>query len=117
MRELITPLLNVAERALDVAAARQKVIAQNMANVDTPGYHARDVDFSQELNKMLTDAGSFQVAPVSRVVPGLIERPDGNTVNIDRESLLLAQTQLRFETSIQVARAEFKRLQMAIQEP
>jgi flagellar basal-body rod protein FlgB len=111
MPELITPLLNVAERALDVAAARQKTLAQNMANIDTPGYRARDVDFERELQKMLASA-----APVSRVVPGLLERPDGNTVNIDRESLLLAQTQLKFDTAIQVARAEFKRLQMAIQE-
>lgn len=116
MPELVTGLLNVAERALDVAAARQKVISQNMANVDTPGYHARDVDFGQELRKLLTSGDSLKGNPVSRVVPGLIERPDGNTVNIDRESLLLAQTQLKFETSVQVARAEFKRLQMAIQE-
>jgi flagellar basal-body rod protein FlgB len=114
--DLITPLLNVAERALDVAAARQTVIAQNMANVDTPGYHARDVNFADELHRLLTSAGSQSAAPVSRVVPGLIERPDGNTVNVDRESLLLAQTQLKFDTAIQVARAEFKRLQMAIQE-
>jgi flagellar basal-body rod protein FlgB len=116
MPELITGLLNVAERALDIAAARQRAIAQNMANVDTPGYRARDVDFGAELQKMLNSGGSWSGEPVSRVVPGLLERPDGNTVNIDRESLLLAQTQLKFATSIQVARAEFKRIQMAIQE-
>lgn len=116
MPELITPLLNVAERALDVATARQKVIAQNMANVDTPGYRARDVDFSQELRRLLTSGDSAHLGPASRVVPGLLERPDGNTVNVDRESLLLAQTQLTFAASIQIARAEFKRLQMAIQE-
>jgi flagellar basal-body rod protein FlgB len=116
MAELITPLLNVAERALDVASARQRVIAQNMANVDTPGYHARDVDFAHELKKLLSGEIPENTQPVSQVVPGLIARPDGNTVNVDRESLLLAQTQLKFETSIQVARAEFKRVQMAIQE-
>ena len=53
-------------------------------------------------------------APVVREVPGLIERPDGNNVSIDRESLLMAQNQLAFQVAVQVLRAEFNRLQQAI---
>ncbi len=117
MPQLNTPLLNLAEKALDVASARHSAIANNMANVDTPGYHVRDVSFESELQRMLdAPEGAPGTAVVSRTVPGLVERPDGNNVNIDRESLLLAQTQLQFETAVQVVRSEFKRIQMAIQE-
>jgi flagellar basal-body rod protein FlgB len=116
MPQLNTPLLTLSERALDVATARQTTIAGNMANVDTPGYHTRDVDFGAELQRLLSDPGngtSMQAA--GRVVPGLIARPDGNNVSMERESLLSAQTQLQFDTAIQLVRAEFKRLQMAIE--
>ncbi|ABF40657.1 flagellar basal-body rod protein FlgB [Candidatus Koribacter versatilis Ellin345] len=117
MPELSTELLNVAERALDVSAARQRVIANNMANVDTPGYHTRDIDFAGQLRQMLGEAsGGSQTTLASRNVPGLVERPDGNNVNVERESLLMAHTQLEFNTAIQVIRSEFKRIQMAIQE-
>ena len=49
-----------------------------------------------------------------REVPGLIDRPDGNNVNIDREGLLMAQNQLQFQTEVALLRSEFSRLQMAI---
>ena len=117
MRQLSSPLLNLAERALDVAAARHTAIANNMANVDTPGYHVRDVDFGAELARRMNESeDATGTAVTSRTVPGLIERPDGNNVNVDRESLLLAQNQLQFDAAIQVVRAEFKRMQMAVQE-
>jgi len=45
-----------------------------------------------------------------------MERPDGNNVSVERESLLLAQTQLQFRTGVELLRSEFRRLQMAINE-
>ena len=47
---------------------------------------------------------------------GLLERPDGNNVNIDRESMLLAETQLEFRVGVQLLRGEFQRLMTAIKE-
>ena len=117
MTELSTGLLNVAERALDVAAARQRTIANNMANVDTPGFRTRDIDFASEVQQALDrQVGNGRFALRSRTVPGLVERPDGNNVNVERESLLMAHTQLQFNTAIQVVRSEFKRLELAIRE-
>ena len=117
MPQLTTPLLHIAERALDVATARQAAIANNLANVDTPGYQTRDVNFESELQRQLaTPEGTPANLVVSRAVPGLLQRPDGNNVNVDREGLLLAQTQLQFATAVQVIRSEFKRIRMAIQE-
>jgi flagellar basal-body rod protein FlgB len=49
-------------------------------------------------------------------VQGLMERPDGNNVNLDREGLLLAQTQLQFRMGIDLIKDEFHRIQTAIEE-
>ena len=47
-------------------------------------------------------------------VKGLLERPDGNNVNLDRESLLLAQTQLQYQMGIQLVKSQFHQLLSAI---
>ena len=115
MSLLSTPLLSLLGRALDLTAHRQELVSQNVANVDTPGYHARDIDFGSELQRALSAGGEDSPpTPVVREVPGLIERPDGNNVNIDRESLLMAQNQLQFQAEAAVLRSEFSRLQLAI---
>lgn len=102
-----TPLLT---RYLDLGAVRQRLIASNLANVDTPGYRTRDIDFGSEMQKALDQS------PTVRDVDGLIDRPDGNNVNVDREALLLAQNQLQFRVGVQLLRSEFRRLMTAINE-
>lgn len=109
-----TPMVGVLSHALDLTAQRQTLVSQNIANIDTPGYHARDIDFRQELERAVADDGDETATPLVRQVPGLIERPDGNNVSIDRESLLMAQNQLQFQTEAQLLHDEFNRLQSAI---
>jgi flagellar basal-body rod protein FlgB len=120
---LNTPQVEASSRFLDVLAFRNQLIASNMANVDTPGYRTLDINFSQELQRGHSedesDAGGLSYAsfsPVVRQVPGLMERPDGNNVSLDRESLLLADVQLRYNTAVQLLRAEFHRISSAIHE-
>ncbi len=114
MSLLDTPLTNLLSHALDLTSRRQAQVTQNIANIDTPGYRTRDLDFRTELQRALTSEDTAGTAPMTSEVPGLIERPDGNNVSIDRESLLMAQNQLQFQTEVQVLRSEFSRLQMAI---
>jgi flagellar basal-body rod protein FlgB len=113
---LDTPLLPTLTRALDLTAQRQTLVSQNIANIDTPGYHTRDIDFRQELQRALPGDEDVSAAavPFVRQVRGLIERPDGNNVSIDREGLLMAQNQLLFQTEMQLLHSEFNRLQLAI---
>jgi flagellar basal-body rod protein FlgB len=59
-------------------------------------------------------AASFE--PASMEVAGLPERPDGNNVNIDRESLLLSQTQLQYQMGVQLIKSQFHTLLTAIKE-
>ena len=109
-------------RFLDVDVARYKLIAGNLANIDTPGYRSRDLDFRAELRRASAQEQNSQVsglhlaayAPVARPVRGLMERPDGNNVSVERESLLLAEAQMKFNLGIQLLKDQFHTISLAI---
>jgi flagellar basal-body rod protein FlgB len=109
-----TKVIELASRALDLAALRHSLVSSNLANIDTPGYRTRDVDFARELRR--ASDGLNGVEPRVQEVRGLIARPDGNNVSLEREGLSLADTQLRYRLSVQLLRAEFRRLLAAINE-
>ncbi len=111
-----TDRIRLLAHYLDLTVARQSLVAGNLANADTPGYRALDIDFRSELQRALMQGGPQDSVPQVRQVPGLIERPDGNNVSIDRESLLLGQLQLQFRLGVQLLRGEFQRLRSAINE-
>ena len=122
MMTIDTPLIRGLERVLDRSALRHQVIATNLANVDTPGYHTRDVrEFAGDIEQAMagngdddSPVGAASFTPVVHEIRGLLERPDGNNVSVERESLLLAQNQLRFQVAVQFLKAEFHRLSSAI---
>jgi flagellar basal-body rod protein FlgB len=112
-------MVEALSRFLDVNVARHKLIASNLANIDTPGYRARDLDFRAELAR--AGAGGeygglsyAAYAPVARQVHGLIERPDGNDVSVERESLLMAETQMKFNLGVSLLKDEFHTISQAI---
>jgi flagellar basal-body rod protein FlgB len=118
-----TSMTDALGRFLDVDVARYKLIAVNLANIDTPGYHTRDLDFRSELRRAATaeasgidDAqlASFSTNPVPHTVRGLMERPDGNNVSVERESLLLAEAQMKFNLGVQLLKDQFHTISLAI---
>ena len=115
-----SPITEILSHCLDVETARYRLISSNLANIDTPGYRTRDLDFRSELRRALTEAsvgGGLQTArfePVARRVQGLIERPDGNNVSVERESLLLAETQMKFNVGVQLLKDQFHQISLAI---
>ena len=109
------PMLQMLQGFLQLTTERQQLIMSNMANVDTPGYHTKDIDFQSALQHVL-QRNDAQIAPASVQVQNLPERLDGNNVNIDRESLLLAQTQLQYQLGVQLVKSEFHKLYTAIKE-
>ena len=114
MSMIETPLMRGLERVLDRTAFRHQVIASNLANVDTPGYRTRDVrSFAAEIEQAMAGEPA-QFTPVAYTMRGLLERPDGNNVSVERESLLLAENQLRFQVAAQFLKAEFHRVLTAI---
>lgn len=103
-------------RYLDLAATEVKLTAANMANIDTPGYQTVGMDFARELRTALdgVDQGQAERQVQVRPVDGLIARPDGNNVSMDRESLNLAEAQLKFKTGVALLHGEYQRLLNAI---
>jgi len=111
-----TPMLQALQGFLTVTTDRQELVSTNMANVDTPGYQTKDIDFQNALEQAMDQGGGAQLAPASLDVPDLPARPDGNNVNIDRESMILSQTQFMHQIGVQLVKEEFHRLLTAIKE-
>jgi flagellar basal-body rod protein FlgB len=114
--EIETSMGEALGRYLDLATSETKLTALNMANIDTPGYKAVGLDFEAEMRQAMGDVnrGSPARSPRVRVVDGLIARPDGNNVSMDRESLNLAEAQLKFRVGVTLLRAENQRVMDAI---
>jgi flagellar basal-body rod protein FlgB len=99
------------EKYMDLLSAREKLVASNIANADTPGYKTRDVNFQDEFQSLL-EGGK----PEAVEVAGLKTKNDGNNVDVDRESRMLSETALRFSTASNLMRAQFRVLKSAITE-
>jgi flagellar basal-body rod protein FlgB len=102
-------------RYLDLSVSETKLTASNMANIDTPGYRTKGFDFGIEMGNALNAMGIKRPRPVEvHDVDGLISRPDGNNVSMDRESLHLAEAQLKFRMGVAFLRLENQRVMDAI---
>ena len=114
--QIATELSDQIARYLDLATAEAKLTAANMANVDTPGYRAVGMDFEAEMRGAINAVEQGLAPRKVRVaeVDGLVARPDGNDVSIDRESLNLAEAQLKFRTGVALLRQEYQRVMDAI---
>lgn len=114
--EIETRTSDQLTRYLDLAASQAKLTAVNMANIDTPGYRAVGMDFEAEMREAVDDVERGRGPRKVHVteVDGLIARPDGNNVSIDRESLQLAEAQLKFRTGVALLRQEYQRVMDAI---
>ncbi len=99
------------ERYMDLLSARQKLIASNIANADTPGYKTRDLDFQTEFQNLLQGGQPHTVE-----VQGLQTHNDGNNVSLDREARLLSENALRFSAASQMLRSQLRVLKSAIEE-
>ncbi|HLG98119.1 MAG TPA: flagellar basal body protein [Bryobacteraceae bacterium] len=87
---------------MNLLSARQKLVASNIANVDTPGCKAKDIDFQFEFLSQIQDGGPNVVE-----APGLAVNNDGNNVSLDREARL-AEYALRFNLASSLMRTQFK---------
>lgn len=98
---------------LDAATLRHRVIAQNLANLNTPGYHRLEVRFEDELAQRLSLGGA---RPQPQVVEGEggIERVDGNNVDIDDEMGRLSKNALLYNAYSQLIASKIGQMRSAI---
>ncbi|MCC6265783.1 MAG: flagellar basal body rod protein FlgB [Bryobacterales bacterium] len=107
---------------LDLLATRQKLVASNIANLDTPGYRTRDIDFQNELASALsrTQTGraveTGSAPPAASEVEGLALNNDGNNVSLDREARMLADNAMRFELGSSLLASRYRTIRLAIKE-
>src|SRR5580698_8762677 len=113
-----TAMSDALGQYLDLTSKQMQLTAGNMANVDTPGYKTQGFDFEQEFQRQLNNsagADGLEGAQVSvQDVDGLVARPDGNNVSMDREGMQLAKSQLQFKLGVQLLKSEFSTVMSAI---
>jgi flagellar basal-body rod protein FlgB len=98
--------------ALDGLALRQRTIANNIANVNTPDYHAKRVAFEEALAKSVeAGSGSTVATTASSLEP---TRLDGNNVNLDTETLSNIDTVLRYQFAAQAVNGPFTAIRSAM---
>jgi flagellar basal-body rod protein FlgB len=96
---------------MDLLGKRQQLVAANIANADTPGYRTKDIDFQFEFMSLIEGG-----APNVIEAPGLAAKNDGNNVNMERETRLLAENALRFNLASSLMRSQIRIVRSAIQE-
>ena len=104
------------ERAISGAALRQEVLANNMANAETPGFRRSDVDFHSTLAEaMKTESpDAIEASTFSPQQDQQVLRADGNGVDIDVESSNMAKNGLEYEALVSVAKARIGIIQSAM---
>ncbi len=116
MSDFFSSNFDTLPKALDASALSNTIIAQNLANVETPGYKRKEVDFENYLRKAMGDSDDLRmktdntkhisnypndissVKPRVRTVEDTLITNDGNNVDIDREEALLAANTIRYQS-------------------
>ncbi|MEC5344840.1 flagellar basal body rod protein FlgB [Brenneria populi] len=124
------------QEALNLRAQRQEILAGNIANADTPGYQARDINFSSELTKAIeqgrSGGGSLAMTATSErhiqhqttsysdldLLYRVPDQPalDGNTVDMDRERANFADNSLRYQADLTVLGGQIKGMMSVLED-
>jgi len=124
---------SLLSKVLDLRSQRHSVIASNLANVDTPGYKAVHVAFEDELKKALPETNTLNLAKTHTehiptqgsfddITPVVIKqgrhnpRPDGNTVDMDKEFVKMSKNQMMYSAVAKILGKKFEGLISAIRE-
>lgn len=119
--------INVLGKAADASWIRNDLIANNIANYDTPGYKRQDVDFEDALKQAIQSAdGTNMDTKVANLCKGSLDvspytdhgdysyRLDQNNVDVDTEQVQLAENQIRYQALMDSINSEFSNLKSAM---
>ncbi len=136
MINLFSKTIGLLEKALDLRSERHRVITSNVANQDTPGYRAMEVDFKGAMNEASASAtlslhrtdrshlasggspstGAFSAGSHAVPAQGKSNRLDGNTVNGEQEMARLAENTLFYTATTQIISSKLRGIRNAIRE-
>jgi len=127
------PLFSALRGRLGWLAERQRVVAQNVANADTPGYAARDLvrppDFAEALQgargvQMMRTSASHIPSSPGASTPFVVERtpdsettPDGNSVVVEEQMLRMAESRMDYDAAIGFYQKSLNMLRLAARKP
>lgn len=126
--------LRFQQQALDLLNKRQNILASNIANADTPGYLARDIDFSKQLKSAIhhereSHGGLHLTLTSGKHIPAkaqglgnaqllyrIPDQPaaDGNTVDMDRERVNFTDNNVKYQSSLTILGSQIKNMMSVI---
>ena len=114
-------MIGLIEKALNIRSSYHKVISGNIANVATPGYKEKNMDFKKEIDRVMNSDASGSV--ISNGVE-VTENPesdglsslDGNTVSVENQIVKLTENQVMYHSLVQVAAKRFSIMKFLISE-
>ena len=116
-------LFSDVENLLSWTSKRQQALGANVANLDTPGYRAKDYSFEEQLSSLTMAAtSSNHIAPIADTTGarmyevGTKEKPNGNNVDIERELTEITKNGLQYITLVQYLNQKIRTLRSAISE-
>ena len=113
MLNQLTNALDFHGQALSLRSERQRLIASNIANADTPGYVSRDFNFAQALR----DATGARSEPNLLYASASQTNLDRNTVDMDRERASFADNSIKYESTLRFINASVRTLSDAMKSP
>ena len=115
LENLFGPTSRNLGRAMDQASRRHGLLSENLANVNTPGYKRRDLDFGTALEDALSrPAGIGGAGQPSRDASSI--RQDGSSVDLEREVMAMAETELRYQMLTDMTANYFRDIKNVIKE-
>ena len=108
-------IMGLVEKALNVRAFYHKVLASNIANVETPGYKEKEIDFNEALESKISPSGAGITVREKAECDG-VNSTDGNTVNMENQITRLTENNLYFTSLARVITKKFAMMRYAITE-
>ncbi|SEL44533.1 flagellar basal-body rod protein FlgB [Roseateles sp. YR242] len=124
MMNRLTDAMNFQAQALTLRAERQRLLASNIANADTPGYQSRDMDFAKALRDATSPAAADSNQTLTQRTQGALQNSltamtsmDSNTVDMDRERASFADNTVKYEASLRFINGNVRTIMDAMKSP
>lgn len=120
LRSIDMDVIDLIGKALNIRSSQHKVISGNIANVETPGYKEKSIDFKKEMNRAvnsdLKSAAGMDIEITESPDNGGLPSIDGNTVNVENQMVKLTENQVMFQSLVQIAAKRFSMMKFLISE-
>ncbi|WP_343639299.1 flagellar basal body rod protein FlgB [Roseateles sp.] len=125
MMNRLTDAMNFQAQALTLRAERQRLLASNIANADTPGYQSKDMDFAKALRAATSPAaGTDSNQTLTQRTQSALQSSlsamtsmDSNTVDMDRERASFADNTVKYEASLRFLNGSIRTMLDAMKSP